>query len=975
MTNQTTHDPQRAATAADGPAGADRPVVIATLGVRVATDELLVPGSVIGRFIVHRALGAGGAGVVYAAHDPELDRTIALKVLRREVAGRPDARARFLREAQALARLSHPNVISVYDVGAAGGRTFIAMEYIHGLTFDDWVATAPRSWSEIVAVLVKAGRGLAAAHAAGLIHRDFKPANLLVGDDGRVVVTDFGLARAVEAADADAVPAPELGRALAGGALAASLTRTGAVQGTPAYMAPEQQIGQPADARADQFSFCVTLYEALFGVHPFLPPRRESASGRIPAGGRGVPVWLQRAVLRGLAERPDDRYPRMDGLLAVLNHEPVRRRRRVQLIVAAAAVALAGAGIAAYALTREAPVALCAGAAGQLAETWTPSTRAEIQAAFAATGLPYAADAWRRVEPILDGYAAQWVAMHGDACRATRVRGEQSEPLMDLRMACLDVRRRELEQLTRLLRRPDADIVEHAVQAAHGLSSIAGCGDLAALTRPVAPPADPGIATRVDLVRQKLAEARVLNDAGKYADGLALTVRLAAGDAARDYLPLRAELSYLTGRLHVSRTEWDRALSQLEDAIWAAEASGDDDVALASLSAAVAVLADLDRFKEAHDMIRRGEAALLRAGARPASRAEFRSNVCHALEREGHYVEAHAQCEEALALRRRELGPEHPEVAMALYHLGALANGHERSESSAQALGYFREVLAIEERALGPEHPEVSRTLAAIANAELKLGRLDDALDHDRRALAIAERALGPGSMRVFTILSGLGDVLRNRQQNAEAGEVFRRALAVVETAVGPEHSQAAIAHLHVGDVLQAQTDYAGALQHYRRALSILAATLGTAHANYAIVLLDICSMELELKRPRDALAACPRGLAILETALGRDAPAVADALVGVIDRAYAASGRIREAIAALDRGIASWRKDDPTAGPKIAEGELTLAQTIWDASPPDRARARTLAARARDRFREAGAGHEPRRAAADAWLAARPLR
>ncbi len=217
---------------------------------------MLAPGSIVGRFIVHRALCAGGAGIVYAAHDPELDRTIALKVLRRELADRPDSRARFLREAQALARLSHPNVISVYDVGAAEGRVFIAMEYIHGQTFADWVASAQPSWSEALRVLIKAGHGLAAAHAARLIHRDFKPSNLLVGVDGRAVVTDFGLARTVVEADADVDPgsagpeAPSRSSAFAG-----SITSTGAVQGTPDYMAPEQEQGRPADARADQFSF------------------------------------------------------------------------------------------------------------------------------------------------------------------------------------------------------------------------------------------------------------------------------------------------------------------------------------------------------------------------------------------------------------------------------------------------------------------------------------------------------------------------------------------------------------------------------------------------------------------------------------------------------------------------------------------------------------------------------------------------
>jgi tetratricopeptide (TPR) repeat protein/predicted Ser/Thr protein kinase len=972
------------ATHADGIADADRGPETARRA-RVASDEVLAPGTVIARFIVHRVLGVGGAGIVYAAHDPELDRTTALKVLRRELAERIDARARFLREAQALARLSHPNVISVYDVGAAGGCTFIAMEHIRGRTFADWVAASPRSWREIVAVLVKAGRGLAAAHAAGLIHRDFKPANLLVGDDGRVVVTDFGLARATEGTR------EEVPEAAGSGAdpLAASITRTGIVQGTPAYMAPEQADGRSADARADQFSFCVTLYEALFGAHPFLPPSssagasgpsfafaaapesaREPSTARLPSDGRGVPVWLQRTALRGLSERPDDRYPSMDSLLAVLNHEPLSRRRRMQRAIAAVGVVIAGAGITAYAVSGDRSLALCGGAADRVAAIWNVGSRAEMRSALAATGLPYAPDTWRRVEPVLQAYAAQWGAMHTEACRATRILGEQSDLLMDRRMACLDVRLRELDQLTRLLRKPDPDVVEHAITAARGLSSIQACGDLAALTRSVAPPPDPVTAARVGEVRQKLAEARVLHDAGKYPDGVAIVDKLASESVARDYLPLRAELSYTAGRLRGARSEWERAASHLDDALWAAEASGHDEIVIAALSSAVSVLAERDQFREAGDLIHRGEAALLRMSAPPLVRAEFRTNVCQELDRAGRFAEAHEQCQQALDLRRRELGPDHPDVAISLYRLGLRSGSYEHSEPTQQGLSYLREALAIEERALGSEHPELQRTLTAMADTEVRLDRFDDALAHCRRALVIAERALGPETMRVFAVLISLGNVLRLRHQDAESVGVFRRALAIAEHEVGPEHSQAALAHMHLGNVLQAKPDYEAALQQFRRAASIFEATVGTDHPNYAITLLDICSMQFELERPREALPYCTRGLTALERVLGREAPAVADALVGMLDRVYAANGMIGDALAALDRGIASWRKDDPTAPAKIAEGELTLAQTIWKHSRPDRARARALAIRARDRLRDAGAGSEARRKDADAWLA-----
>jgi tetratricopeptide (TPR) repeat protein len=738
-------------------------------------------------------------------------------------------------------------------------------------------------------------------------------------------------------------------------------------------MAPEQQHGQAADARADQFSFCVTLHEAVCGAHPFLPrPSSPSSPSSPPSRDRRrVPVWLQRAVQRGLAERPDDRHPGMDSLLRALVQTPVRRRRRIQLVAAAAAVALVGAGVTAYGLSGRRDDALCAGAASQLAGIWNPGTRAEIAAAFAATKLPYALDAWRRAAPILDGYAAQWSAMHTEACRATRVRGEQSELLMDRRMACLDVDRRELDQLTRLLLHPDADIVEHAVQAAHGLGRIQGCGDLAALIRRVAPPPDPVAAARVSAVRAQLAQVRVLHAAGKYADGLARVAPLAAEPIVIDYLPLRAEIAYATGQLHASRAEWQLALTSLQDAIWAAEASGHDEIAVAALAGAVTALADLDRFKEADDTIRRGEAALLRSAAAPPQRAEFRASVCHARDREARYPEARDQCQQVLDLRLGALDSDHPDVAIAMFHLGELANRDEHGDSNEQALGYFRRALAIEDKALGPEHPELQRTLTAMAEAELRLGRLDDALVHDRRALGIAERAFGADSMRVFRVLWSLGDVLRLLQRPAEAVEVDRRALAIAERAVGPEHSQTALAHLRVGDALQDLIDYAGALQHYQRAEATLAATVGTSHPNYGIAVLDVCSMQLELKRPRQALQTCTLSLDVLERALGRGAPAVADALVRMIDRVYAANGMMREALAAIERGIASWPKGDPTAPAKLAEGELTLAQTIWEYVPSERARARSLAIRARDRLRDAGPDRAAQRDAAAAWLAA----
>jgi eukaryotic-like serine/threonine-protein kinase len=324
-------------------------------GSQSATPHAMVPGTRVGRFIVQAPLGAGGMGVVYAADDPVLGRKVALKLIHadhRDGLASEEWRARLLREARAIARLSHPNVITVHEIGLHGDQPFVAMELVEGSTLRSWRAASPRPWRDIVSVFVAAGRGLLAAHRAGLVHRDFKPDNVLIGDDGRIRVTDFGLACPVPDADhhGSERPAPEQpgGTLDAIGALGTGaedrqgrLTHTGTLLGTPGYMAPEVLRGGPADFASDQFSFCVALYEALFRERPLLavsPTPAVEASGpgtavertpaaRVRSDRHAVPAWLQQTVQRGLSARPADRFPSMESLLVALNREPIRRRR------------------------------------------------------------------------------------------------------------------------------------------------------------------------------------------------------------------------------------------------------------------------------------------------------------------------------------------------------------------------------------------------------------------------------------------------------------------------------------------------------------------------------------------------------------------------------------------------------------------------------------------------------------------------
>jgi formylglycine-generating enzyme required for sulfatase activity len=361
---------------------------------QVEADEPdLAIGAHIGRYVILERVGNGAMGVVYGAYDPELDRKIALKLLRRIGAGAaPLARARMMREAKAMARLSHPNVAAVHDVGVVDDRVFLATEFLSGGTVHSWLGTAPRSWREIVAVFAAAGRGLAAAHAEGLVHRDFKPDNVLLDKDGRARVVDFGLARNIEAAAAESKhggrgtvdlageskrregqvgdgssplstpkfdPNRTTGVDMSPSDKLDKLTRTGALMGTPAYMAPEQFLGDASDERSDQFSFCVALYEALYGQRPFDGDTLLSLSVSVTSGhlrplpkDRDVPTWIRRAVLRGLRLKREERYPSMATLIAALENDPAVKSRRQLVAVVLGGVVLASALVARQVVVR-----------------------------------------------------------------------------------------------------------------------------------------------------------------------------------------------------------------------------------------------------------------------------------------------------------------------------------------------------------------------------------------------------------------------------------------------------------------------------------------------------------------------------------------------------------------------------------------------------------------------------------------------
>jgi tetratricopeptide (TPR) repeat protein len=726
------------------------------------------PGASFGRYLILETVGAGAMGVVHAAYDPELDRRVALKLLRDDPLAEGtsgDEGPRLLREAQSLARLAHPNVITIHDVGTIDGEVFLAMEFVDCGTLGDWLAVkAPRPWREALAMFRQAGEGLAAAHAAGLVHRDFKPDNVLVGSDGRVRVTDFGLARReVEGAPRGPVGAPEAGADL-------RLTRTGALVGTPAYMAPERLAGEAGDARSDQFSFCVALHEALHGERPFagadVPALRAAiAAGAVTraAPGNVVPAWLRRIVQRGLAPDPARRFPSLRDLLDALDRGADRRPRRV--LIGAALLFLAPVLAAlALRLARPAGPPVCAGADRAWGEAWDGARASAVREAFLRSGRPTAPFALAEVTRALDAYRAGWLTMRDDACAATRLRGEQSEALLDLRMRCLDDRRREVEAFGRLLAEADGPVVDRAISAVISLPSIQGCADARALSSPVPPPPSVDRA-RLDALSGRLAEASALHYAGHYARGLALAEPAVREARAIGYAPVLARLLLVDGRLAYGMHDLGAAEPLLHEAAAVAIDAHEDLVAADAWTMLVRTTGGSERHVEARIWARYAESAILRAGGddeREATRLRFLATPVWRRERS--FDEAEALIGRARELFARSRSARY-DFDVASCDEGIAGIDFDRGRPDL-ALPLHRRVAAVRERLFGSEHPSVAVALVNLGEDLTRLGRAAEAVPLLERALVIAAPLAEKGGdgyvhYELAAALRGEGDARR----------------------------------------------------------------------------------------------------------------------------------------------------------------------------------------------------------------------
>jgi len=633
-------------------------------------------GASLGRYVLLESVGEGGMGRVFRAYDPKLQREVALKVVRSEVLD-PDARSRMLREARAMAKLTHPNVVAVYDAEESAAAVMLVMEYVSGRTLRDWVRAAEHPWPEILGRFVEAGRGLAAAHAQGLLHRDFKPANVLLAESGAIKVTDFGLAKLAPGVDGDRSPGlTSDGRDDVGNEV---LTRTDTVIGTPRYMAPEQHQPGELGPAVDQYAFCVALWEALHARPPFVASSLEAL---LEQKQRGPPAWscsavpraIAEAVCRGLAVDPQRRWPSMDALLQALSYEPAKPRRR-----AFAAVGVLGAlGITAWATHGwiEARTQRCSGARAHLEGIWDEARQRAVEAAIEGTDVAYAGDVAARIVPRLDAYTDAWVTMHTEACGATTVRGEQSTELMDLRMACLGRAKVELEAAVRVLEAADAGVVEHAHDVVGGLPQLRRCADVEALQADVEPP-PPEQAAAVEHVRALVATSRARSKAGRPADARTALEQAEAALDGIDYEPVATEVVLQRGVVLDDLGDYDAAAEALRDALRRAIEQHQWELARVASAHALFVVGFRQKRPEAALPYREVAAGFARGDSE--SEAVMHSAVGAVLIAQGKYAEAEAELRQTLALRLQAptsddaaLGNAHNSLSGALFEQGKL---------------------------------------------------------------------------------------------------------------------------------------------------------------------------------------------------------------------------------------------------------------------------------------------------------------
>lgn len=903
-------------------------------------------GRAIGRYEVLQTLGEGGMGTVFLASDPELDREIAIKVIRPERSGSEQARARFVREARAMAAVSHPNVVEVFDCGVSGGRPFVAMAYVPGKTLRHWLAGNPRL-DAIVEVMSQAGRGLAAAHEAGLVHRDFKPENVLVDEEGRALVTDFGRARALE----DAVPDDV---SLRSGELDITqpqsnpdVTITGAMLGSPAYMAPEQHCGADVDARADQYAFAVTLHEMLLGRRPFPGPtsaalvnqksQPELEMDRLPAS-------LQFAIRRALHPEPSRRFRDMAAMLHAMR-EPGPRRRRATLALAGVAVA-ATTGF--MMMPRQSST--CTAGPSRIAEAWDDGAAASVRAAFTESAVRDANAKGRRVVAELDAHAEAWVDAYEEICRSDAEAQDR-----DARMACLDDSLDSLAMLRELLETPDPGVVGRAESLTRALGRPSKCVDRKRGDQHGLLPADPGQREQAQAARRDLRRAKTLERVGRLGEARALAEGGLATARTLDHAPLLAHAMTTLASTREAEGEYEEAHAMLREAVSIAEADGAWRWAIGALVEESWVVGYRLRDPERGlRLSRQAEALLSRTGPLPQIEASLHQNRGALFQVSGRLDDACDEMQRALDIREANPdGYSNPTIATLAIagsreNLGSCMVMVKRPEDAIFHLARAHEETA---SVLGADHVGVASIDQALAQALDSLGRFTEALEHAKSAARIYDEKLEPDDPMRAQALASLGYVHASLGNLADAASALRESSRLLRRIEGRDsiiawvwQANAADAHLEAGELERAAELASEAERNLSRLCEGDDFGLGVGLGIHGRVL-------LAQGKAAESLAMQERGLAALERALGSDSIMLVRSLLSLA-KAHRALDDEPTAIVRLERALEISALDSGQDPINVGDATLELAELLVDR---DATRAEALARRARATFARDG--------------------
>ncbi len=674
----------------------------------------------IGRYRVLDRLGEGAMGTVYSAYHPDLDRRVAIKMIKTGEGGgqmTTGQQERLVVEARAMARLGHPNVVVVHDVGSQGGRPYLVMELVDGESLAQRLKRGAVPLAEALSIIVQSGRGLAAAHRAGIIHRDFKPANVLLSRDLRVRVADFGVARLPQATE----PQPgALDFSASDGS--SSSTLPGQVVGTLSFMAPERIAGQPADERSDQFAFCITAFEVLYGRRPFdltLPlAERFNQLAEVPS--RGESRHVRAAIRRGLSYDPAQRFASMQALLDELERERLTAGR-VAPWVALAAV-LAGSAGALWMLSRPQPTPGCSPLELDTDGFWGPSQRRRLADGFHGTLAPEADKALRLVEARLDGYAAEWRQEAAGACAlAAKPDGKATRDGLG-RLDCLSQRRLEAKALIDVLSHPRAEMIDRAPFAAAALTPPSRCAaPNAAASLPRAPDAA-GLREQVELARYELSTVQALALAGQQQEALSRLTALHARTQKLGFRPLEAEVAF--GLAEVNSMIGD-GKAGLEWSTAARDAALKSDLSMMAADSCALMAffgAYSGKLELSDEWLKVARVLLERAGGDPLVEARLENSLAVLQTLRGEHKESLAHQLRAFELRRQVLGPRHPRTLNFLSNVAASYEEQCDGEKALELLRSFEDPEAI------PNAVSVyARALNRETEVMLTLGKVDEA--------------------------------------------------------------------------------------------------------------------------------------------------------------------------------------------------------------------------------------------------------